>query len=484
MTDACRAKNAAADSASGVGFAMHTETFKELREQTPDEKVTVRKEVHTPDAGALRESTPLSEKDKACATKNAAADFASGVPGSTMPQPSMLDKIASRARPGRGRRGVMAGDEAAQAALAVQHAERTAARKNLADEESGAEVVGMTTEEKHAAARMQLEYLEKKSPRGDGAQRQRDATMTMTQEESLRAASGGRFMSTGLMAIAAAARGARGSITNMAGAARRGSMMGQRGSVVALQSGARRGSVRMARRGNIGSDSVLAAQAVQEAQAAEERENERAGGEEYFGMTAEEKNERARNRLEQLTKKEQIAAGKDGAGKHGRQLLWQRGAAVGKSFRRMSTGGALTASGRWKSMSEFGAPKKKKKKRGICAGFPCCCIPGFWSSVGIWKNGPWYVIGFVFFICNMGVIMAGALVFQDCPDVVKTWAQTVAQGLVQSWIVFDPMVIIFRNNMKNTKKRIRSKRYQMMEKAIMSPITAFLKFMGKAFSPG
>ena len=32
--------------------------------------------------------------------------------------------------------------------------------------------------------------------------------MTMSQEESLRAASGGRFMSTGLMAIAAAARGA------------------------------------------------------------------------------------------------------------------------------------------------------------------------------------------------------------------------------------------------------------------------------------
>ena len=50
---------------------------------------------------------------------------------------------------------MMAGDAAAQAALAVQHAERTAARKNLADEESGAAVVGMTTEEKHAAARAQ-----------------------------------------------------------------------------------------------------------------------------------------------------------------------------------------------------------------------------------------------------------------------------------------------------------------------------------------
>jgi hypothetical protein len=42
----------------------------------------------------------------------------------------------------------------------------------------------------------------------------------------------------------------------------------------------------------------------------------------------------------------------------------------------------------------------------------CCCIPGFWSSVGIWKNGPWWVIGFIFFICNMGCIMAG----ESCPS--------------------------------------------------------------------
>jgi hypothetical protein len=93
--------------------------------------------------------------------------------------------------------------------------------------------------------------------------------------------------------------------------------------------------------------------------------------------------------------------------------------------------------------------------------------------------------------------------------VVKTWAQTVAQGLLQSWLFFDPMVIprksnpqrpsqprlvltsglsvqviITRNNAKALKKRIRSKRYQMMEKAIVSPIVAFMKFIAKAFSGG
>ena len=33
-------------------------------------------------------------------------------------------------------------------------------------------------------------------------------------------------------------------------------------------------------------------------------------------------------------------------------------------------------------------------------------------------------------------------------------------------------MILFRNNIKGTKKRIRSKRYQMIEKAVMSPIKA------------
>ena len=48
------------------------------------------------------------------------------------------------------------------------------------------------------------------------------------------------------------------------------------------------------------------------------------------------------------------------------------------------------------------------------------------------------------------------------------------------WVVFDPMVILFRNNVKGTKKRIRSKRYQMFEKAIMSPIRGCLRGAGKA----
>ena len=41
------------------------------------------------------------------------------------------------------------------------------------------------------------------------------------------------------------------------------------------------------------------------------------------------------------------------------------------------------------------------------------------------------------------------------------------------------MVILFRNNVKGTKKRIRSKRYQMIEKALMSPIRGCLRGLGK-----
>ena len=80
----------------------------------------------------------------------------------------------------------------------------------------------------------------------------------------------------------------------------------------------------------------------------------------------------------------------------------------------------------------------------------------------------------------LGHVCEGCIIAaQDCPDVIKTWAQAVAQGLLQGWIVFDPLVIIVRNNIKITKKSIRSKRYQMIEKAVMAPVSAFLKFLGR-----
>merc|ERR1711959_847874 len=110
-----------------------------------------------------------------------------------------------------------------------------------------------------------------------------------------------------------------------------------------------------------------------------------------------------------------------GSGKSGKQMLWRRGAALSQTFKlaksdrfsrwHKTSADGLTASGRWSSMSDLMKPKKKKKKK----------KSWFWNSVAVWNHGPWVVIGMFFFICNMGVIMAGALVFQDCPDVVKTW---------------------------------------------------------------
>merc|ERR1712072_43345 len=136
----------------------------------------------------------------------------------------------------------------------------------------------------------------------------------------------------------------------------------------------------------------------------------------------------------------------------------------------------------WRAAKDLSVQPQLKKKKPL--GLIGKCVKWFFNSVPIWTYGPWVIIGLITFITNMGVIMMGALVFQDCPDVIITWGQTVCQGLLQSWMVFDPMVIIFRNNFKKSKKIIRSKRYQLMEKAIMSPVTAFLKFMGRAFSPG
>ena len=42
-------------------------------------------------------------------------------------------------------------------------------------------------------------------------------------------------------------------------------------------------------------------------------------------------------------------------------------------------------------------------------------------------------------------------------------------------------MIIVRNNLKGTKKRIRSKKYQIFEKAMLVPVIGITKALGKVF---
>ena len=62
--------------------------------------------------------------------------------------------------------------------------------------------------------------------------------------------------------------------------------------------------------------------------------------------------------------------------------------------------------------------------------------------------------------------------------IVEPAAPQSAPPCTDEWLSLQ--VIIVRNNLKGTKKRIRSKRYQMFEKAIMSPIRGCLRGAGKA----
>jgi hypothetical protein len=210
------------------------------------------------------------------------------------------------------------------------------------------------------------------------------------------------------------------------------------------------------RRSSVGESGAMAADALRKARDLAQREEDSTG----YAVSSEEIAALARENLEN-------------------QMARKRKSAL-SLFRRAKAGGSKKSM--WRAAKDLSL-QTKVKKRGPRT--PCgMCSKWFFNSVPIWTYGPWCVIFCLFMIFNFGVIMMGALVFADCPDVIVTWGMTVLQGLCQSWMFFDPLVIITRNNMKSFKKRIRSKRYQLMEKAIMSPITAFLKFMGRAFSPG
>ncbi len=63
-------------------------------------------------------------------------------------------------------------------------------------------------------------------------------------------------------------------------------------------------------------------------------------------------------------------------------------------------------------------------------------------------------------------------VFYECPELVNAWISSVAISFVITWLVQDPMWILFRNNCFATKKRIRTAKYQFAEKVAAGPLRA------------
>ena len=70
-------------------------------------------------------------------------------------------------------------------------------------------------------------------------------------------------------------------------------------------------------------------------------------------------------------------------------------------------------------------------------------------------------------------------IFKDDTIYVVMWVESLGISLVQGWFFQDPFVIIVRNNIQFTKKRIRSHRYQVIEKFVLAPCGACWKIVNK-----
>ena len=74
-----------------------------------------------------------------------------------------------------------------------------------------------------------------------------------------------------------------------------------------------------------------------------------------------------------------------------------------------------------------------------------------------------------------------AIATWDLPP--RGWAWTVLLSLLQTWLVIDPLFILVRNNASCTRTRVRTVKYQVIEKAgAKGPLRLIANLMAEAFA--
>ena len=109
------------------------------------------------------------------------------------------------------------------------------------------------------------------------------------------------------------------------------------------------------------------------------------------------------------------------------------------------------------------------------------------KSVLFWRVFPWSFTFSLIVMCHLNMFFVTMRVFAEFENAVfvgLTWLQSVFISLAIGWFLQDPVVVIVRNNIKCTKKRIRSKAYQVVEKFIVQPFRLTLNWGVSMFSAG
>jgi len=110
------------------------------------------------------------------------------------------------------------------------------------------------------------------------------------------------------------------------------------------------------------------------------------------------------------------------------------------------------------------------------------------KSKGFWNILPWVVALTLLFSSSFYTVWVLLVIFDtsELPDSIETpselmwqWLYSVVTSLAQGWFVFDPTVIVVRNNLSCTKTRIRTARYQTIEKFVVGPLSVIAKALFK-----
>ena len=94
----------------------------------------------------------------------------------------------------------------------------------------------------------------------------------------------------------------------------------------------------------------------------------------------------------------------------------------------------------------------------------------------VWRNGPrfWRIFPWVVSVpllwgMSFFTFYVSQAIFKDDSIYVVMWVEALIISLVQGWFIQDILVIVVRNNVKFTKTRIRTAKYQTLEKFFLAP---------------
>ena len=114
----------------------------------------------------------------------------------------------------------------------------------------------------------------------------------------------------------------------------------------------------------------------------------------------------------------------------------------------------------------------RQVKARLATAAPCRCWSAMCRSVLFWRIFPWCFVAILVTICHLQVLFVATRIFSEYPNPVEignVWVQAIFLSFAIGWFIQDPIVIGVRNNLKSTKKIIRSRKYQVIEKFVVAP---------------